>query len=575
MLHVDAAHPENKLTKTDLAVLVRRVAHGLRNHYGIGANGPNKDVVTVISYGQILVPALFFGIIAAGGVYSAASPSSTPSELARQITQGKSNLVICSSDHKDVATKAAAQSGVPLSRVLVAESWPSRSLKSLERGIEAISDKELRWQSITDPQQLKQSLILILWSSGTTGLPKGVSLSHQNFVAELYIIMVQNRMFVAKLLETDPQAYTPIPYRTVAHLPISHIAGVMGYLLVPIYNAGTVYWMRKYNWSEFLNYAKQYEITALYTVPSIYLRISKSPEVTDHFKHVMAASTGAAPMDGKLQTASNKRLGDGQTTMIGQTWGLSESTGAVTAVPVGQSDTTGCIGFILPNCELRMVDENFRDVEPGQEGELLIRAPVVMQGYFNNEEATRDAFHDFNDDGKGPWFCTGDIAVIRDEKFYIVDRRKELLKYKGLQVAPAEIENLLFTHPAVAEAAVVGVPAPDDPGTDLPRAYVVLEKGQSPQRAAGADASKLDTLSQTRYMDKKTTEIQSGSQGGLEEELKKYVADRLAQHKQLRGGIKFVPEIPKNAIGKFLRKDLRIRAKKEIEVERGTTKAKL
>lgn len=549
----------------------------------------------MISYGQILVPALFYGIIAAGGVYSAASPSSTSSELARQITQGKSNLVLCGSEHKDVAIKAAAQSKIPLSRVLVAESWPQISLRSLEGELDAISDKELEWQRITDPKQLKQSLILILWSSGTTGLPKGVSLSHLNVVAELYIVNIQNRMFVAKLLETDPQSYTPIAYRTVGHLPISHIAGVIGYLLLPFYNAGTVYWMRKYNWSDFLKYAKEYEITALYTVPSIYLRISKSPDVKDHFKNVMAASTGAAPMDGKLQTSSNKRLGDGQNTLIGQTWGLSESTGAVTAVPVGQSDVSGCIGYILPNCELRMVDENYKDVEPGQEGELLIRAPMVMEGYFNNEEATRDAFYDFKDDEGGHWFCSGDIAVIRDGKFYIVDRRKELLKYKGLQVAPAEIENLLFTHPAVAEAAVVGVPAPDDPTTDWPRAYVVLEQGRSPQgsaslvksaaseawpstpalnaqageqRAAGTDTSKLDTLSQTKYQD-------SSSDSGLEEELKRYVADRLAQHKQLRGGIKFVPEIPKNAIGKFLRKDLRIRAKKEIEVERGNAKAKL
>lgn len=278
---------------------------------------------------------------------------------------------------------------------------------------------------------------------------------------------------------------------------------------------------------------------------------------------------------------------------------------------------------------MRVVDEDCRDVEPGKEGELLIRAPVVMEGYFNNEQATKDAFHD-SGDGKGPWFCSGDIGVVRDAKFYVVDRKKELLKYKGLQIAPAELENLLFTHPAVAEAAVVGVPAPDDPGTDLPRAYIVLsersatsniassasgtwpttpalEAQGSQQRAVGQDSSKEDTLSQTRYMDQKKSSPTSsraptlGSAAGdsskqdtldqtrysdkggkqaesnsqLVEELQKYVADRLAQHKQLRGGIKFVPEIPKNAIGKFLRRDLRERAKKEIVEERGISRAKL
>ena len=319
-----------------------------------------------------------------------------------------------------------------------------------------------------------------------------------------------------------------------------------------------------------------------------------------------------------------------------------------------------------------MVDENYQDIEPGQEGELLIRAPVVMEAYFKNEKATKEAFYDFGD-GSAPWFCSGDIGVMRDGKFYIVDRKKELLKYKGLQVAPAELENLLFTHPAVAEAAVVGVPAPDDPTTDLPRAYVVLsskmgatekkasagtwpatpalEGEAAAQRAAsndtsksdtlsqtkyfdskdqaqsqtadsskqdtlsqtrytdqkeatmqtslpkstGSDSSKQDTLSQTRYSDTKETKASDSSkqdtlsqtrymdssktatqsEDDLAEELKKYVAERVAQHKQLRGGIKFVDELPRNAIGKFLRRDLRIRAKKEIEIERGVTKSKL
>lgn len=187
-----------------------------------------------------------------------------------------------------------------------------------------------------------------------------------------------------------------------------------------------------------------------------------------------------------------------------------------------------------------MVDENYQDVEPGQEGEMLVRSPLVTQGYFNNPEATKDTFH-------GDWFCTGDIAIMRNGKFYIVDRKKvsrlkkwtackeanemiqELLKYKGLQVAPAEIENLLFTHPKIQEAAVVGVNLPDDPGTDLPRAYVV------------ADPSQV-----------------------TEDEVKGFVKQKLAPYKQLRGGVVFVDELPKNAIGKYLRRELRDRAKKEL-----------
>lgn len=321
LLHVDAANPDVKLTKADLSDLTQRVAHGLRHQYGLGSNRIGQDVVTVISYGQVLIPAVYYGIIAAGGIYSAASPSSTISELARQIRTGKSNLIVCSSEHKDTVRAAAKECGVPESRILVVGSIPKLSLTSIDGQTNAISNQKLKWERITDSTKLKKTIITILWSSGTTGLPKGVALSHLNFVAETYIGTVQNRMFVENLLKTDPSAYTPVEVRTLGHLPISHIAGFMSYLILPIYAGGTVYWMKKYNWPDLLKYMKKYKITAFYTVPSIYLRISKSPDVTDHFQYVIAASTGAAPMDAKLQTSSNRRLGDGQNTFIGQTWG--------------------------------------------------------------------------------------------------------------------------------------------------------------------------------------------------------------------------------------------------------------
>ena len=364
-----------------------------------------------------MVPAALYGVIAAGGVYSAASPSATIAELSRQVEIGNSQLIICGEEHKDLAAKAAKEAGLPLKNVLLLDSAPSNwSLKSLDQSVKAISDQKLTWKKITDPKALKESLIVILWSSGTTGLPKGVMLSHLNLVAETYITSLSGRAWAAK--EMEKGTFVAKQHMTLAHLPISHIAGLFGYLIGPVYAGATVIWMRRYNWDELLKYLKQYPVTTWYTVPSIWLRISKSPEITDHFRALEGVATGAAPMDGPLMQGVNRKVADGTRKLIGQTWGLSETTGAVTAIPKGESDDTGCIGFILPGVELRMVDDNFEDVDSEtQEGELIVRSPLVTNGYFNNAKATEEAFHD-------GWFCSGDIGVMRDGKFYIVDRKK-------------------------------------------------------------------------------------------------------------------------------------------------------
>ncbi|ORY16779.1 4-coumarate-CoA ligase [Clohesyomyces aquaticus] len=518
-LHLSAANPAIHLTKATLRVLTERIAHFLRHSLSVGSQGSYKDVVVVCSSGQPAVAALFFGIIAAGGIFSAASPSHTPEELARQVTQGKSKVLVVSSDKREVGLKAAQLAGLPLDRVLILEGEPQWELKCVGGGksLDAVNGEQMTWRRVTDEEELKRSLIVLLYSSGTTGVPKGVMLSHYNLVAQLYIPSIQARAHVAAAVEAGEPA--PSPFKTLAHLPIAHIAGVFGYLISPFFSGGSVYWMSKFSWKPFLEYFKSLQITGFYTVPSIYLRIAKSPDVTDQFDTVEVAITGAAPMDAELQQAANRRLGKGKT-RISQTWGLSETTGAVTAMPRGASDITGSISPVLPNMEMRCVDDEYRDVTPGQPGELIVRGPFVTNGYYDNEEATKATFHQ-------DWFLTGDIAVERSGKFYIVDRKKELLKYKGLQIAPAELENHLITHEKILEAAVVGVPI--EGGSEVPRAYVVLRE-----------------------------------RGGLsEEDVKAFVRGHLAEYKQLRGGVRFVDELPKNAVGKILRRELRDKARVE------------
>lgn len=311
----------------------------------------------------------------------------------------------------------------------------------------------------------------------------------------------------------------PFEYRTIAHLPVAHIAGIQGYLINPFYMGGPVYWMPRFDFAQFLEYNKKYRITFFFTVPPIYLLIAKSSGVTDQFATLEIAISGAAPLGKDLQHAASQKLG-GPDCFISQTWGLSETTGSATIMPMDMADDTGSVSPLIPNMLARIVDDDGRDVEPGKPGEVLVKGPVVCKGYYQNEAANKEAF-------TGDWFHTGDIAEFRNGLFYIVDRKKELIKYKGLQVAPAELEALLLNHDDILDAAVIGVDA--DGGTnEVPRAYVV------------ADKAKI-----------------SGQQ------IVEYVKRNVASYKQLRGGVVFLDVIPKSPSGKILRKDLRLLAKRE------------
>lgn len=174
MIHCEAAEPSIAITKAQARDSTKSIAYSLRHKFGIGANGPGKDVVVCISSGNALLPIAFYGIVAAGGVYSAASSSFTAAELARQIKQGSCNLLFCSEDVQDVAKQAAKACEIPLERVLVIRSGIARSVTPIE-GTENHLDSEgkLDWQRITDRVELENSLVCLLYSSGTTGIPKG------------------------------------------------------------------------------------------------------------------------------------------------------------------------------------------------------------------------------------------------------------------------------------------------------------------------------------------------------------------------------------------------------------------
>ncbi|TQS32833.1 hypothetical protein Golomagni_06840, partial [Golovinomyces magnicellulatus] len=478
-IHAEPRDPTRVITKKHARDLTRQLAYFLRNTYGIGESGLNKDVVVSITTGQSALSCLFFGVVAAGGIYAPASHASTASDLARQLKDGPGKLLVCSSEFVNVAEEAAELANLPWSSILVYTSHPQVSLASLDGSIACDFKGSLEWKRITNKTALEKSRICILYSSGTTGLPKGVLLSHMNLVSGVFLPAHANR----PVYDRWGREGQPFVMRTIAHLPPAHIAGLEGYLINPFFHGGIVYWMQNYNFADFLRYSGELHQTYLFTVPPVYIAAAKNPAVKNQFALVRHCKSGAAPLSEELQDLAGKRFGCGK---LSQAWGLSETSGTVTHVPADADFTMGSIGMLMHN------------------------------GYHNNPEANANAF------SKDGWFKTGDILEKRGSEFFVVDRKKELIKYKGLQVAPAELEGLIASSPLVLDAAVIGIPQNN---TEVPLAYVVL---------APTATGKV-----------------------TEQDIAQMVKDKVANHKQLRGGVKIVDAIPRSASGKILRKELK------------------
>lgn len=353
---------------------------------------------------------MFFAVIAAGGIYGAASSGLTATELAGQIQKSKSNLVIASEDMMPVALEAARKSQIPTDRILILDSMRNgRRLSPLtKRSFNYLTEcQELPWEKITDKLTLENTIAALVFSSGTTGAPKGVSISHRNFVAEAIMTQATIKTYLSRTGKN-------FDYRVIAHLPSAHIAGLQGYFINGTMAGGIVFWMSKFVFEDFVHAAKIHRPTFLNTVPSVYLRIAKSPFVTDQFHSIQHAQSGAAPMGLELQRMAESKF----TCKLSQSWGLTETTGTVTWLPWDRDDGTGSVGMIIPNTRIKIVDDDGVDVPDSHRGEILVKGPNVTQGYWENPMATAESF---TSDG---WYRTGDIGQCRDGKLYILDRKK-------------------------------------------------------------------------------------------------------------------------------------------------------
>ena len=439
----------------------------------------------------------FYGITKAGAVVTTINSGYREREVAHQISDSDCELLILHGSLQELFADTAKLLKRPVG-TLVIEPEKSESLSFWDLIGE---HKDEAPEVAIDPEV---DLAALPYSSGTTGLTKGVMLSHFNLVSNVQQLLGLTGL--AKIVESDI---------VLVHLPLFHIYGMNILMNGSIGSGATQVMMGRFVLKEFLDLIEEQKVTKLFTVPPVGLALSDASNLTGHdLSSLNLAFFGAAPLSAELQERIQKEL----SCPVIQGYGLTESsplTNADYAEP--QLQKLGSIGPGAADTEQKIVDVEDSSIEMpyGETGELIVRGPQVMKGYYKNEEATAETIsQDF-------WLHTGDIGVMDDEGYvWILDRKKELIKYKGFQVPPAELEGLLIEHPEVADAAVIGLP--DLESGEIPKAFVVKSTG-----------SKV-----------------------TESELREYIAEKVATFKQIRA-VEFVETIPKNPSGKILRRLLK------------------
>lgn len=473
------------LTYGQVAGAIRLVAASLAQR-GFGKG----DVFAIYSPNLPEYAIAFHAVATLGGIVTTANPLYTAHELTHQLQDANAQYLLTVPPFMDKAQEAAQAAGIKEIFVFgeAAGATPFAALLQ--------SDGKLPAVTIAP-----DDVVALPYSSGTTGLPKGVMLTHRNLIAN-----------IAQLVGMPPDECTVREDDVLMGiLPFFHIYGMIVIMNYALHVGGTVITMPRFDMEQFLSLIQQYKITYANLVPPIVLGLAKHPLVDNYdLSSLRTIISGAAPLGAALEKECSTRLG----CIVSQGYGMTEAS-PVTHLRLYRDGAAkpGSIGPAIPNTACKVADIVTGAALPaGAEGELWLRGPQVMKGYLNNPTASGNTV-----DREG-WLHTGDIGYVdEDGFFYIVDRLKELIKYKGMQVAPAEIEATLLTHPAIADAAVIG--KADEEAGEVPKAFVVL-KGE-----ATAD------------------------------QIMAFIAERVAPHKRVRE-VAIINQIPKSASGKILRRVL-------------------
>jgi acyl-CoA synthetase (AMP-forming)/AMP-acid ligase II len=463
---------------------VRRVAAGLSER------GFKKgDVLGILSPNIPEYGIAFHAVAILGGINTTINPLYTADEVGHQLHDSGAKLLVTIPQFADKAREAAREANIE-ELFVFGEAEGATPFASL-------------LESTGEPPHVeinpREDLVALPYSSGTTGLPKGVMLTHHNLVSNL--------------CQMDGLNYFARDDTLIAVLPLFHIYGLVVILNMGLRMGATIVTMPRFDLDQFLQIVQNYHVTLAHLVPPIVLGLTKCPEVDDYdLSKLKTIFSGAAPLGEKISSACRERLN----CSIRQGYGMTETSPVTHSTPAGDNVKLGSVGPPAPNTECKVVHpETGVELGPNEEGEICVRGPQIMKGYLNKPEATAhtiDADH---------WLHTGDIGYAdEDGDFFIVDRVKELIKYKGFQVAPAELEGLLLSHPAIADAAVI--PIPDEEAGELPKAFIVL-KGEA-----------------------------------TAEEIMDFIEEQVAPHKKIRE-VEFIDKIPKSLSGKILRRVLKER----------------
>ncbi|KAL8998569.1 MAG: hypothetical protein Q9169_002409 [Polycauliona sp. 2 TL-2023] len=469
------------------------------------------ETVALFSPNTIWYPVAMLGVLRAGGVMSGASPAYNVEEMTYALKTANAKFLMTIPSSMEVAMAAAQKAGIPKERIFLLEGYVE-GYTTMQKLLDIGRSYGREWRQVPSfkipkGKQNKDVCGLLSFSSGTTGLPKAVMISHLNVIAQSLQI----------------QPITPSDHdKVLAVLPCFHITALNHALHLPVLLNAEVYMLPAFTMKDMLDVTVKYKIKELLIVPPILIRLVRDPIVDQYdLSHIRRFSTGAAPISEEIIQLLQKKFPQ---TKFKQGYGMTESCSCITAHPPSKYDYkyAHAVGTLIPSTEAKIIDLDGHELGINEPGEVLARGPQVVMGYLNNPKATVETFD------KDGWLHTGDQGFIDEEGLLtITDRIKEMIKVKGIGVAPAELEDLLLGHPDVEDTAVLGIL--DDYSGERPKAYVVPKSGVAGDEALG-------------------------------KVLIEYVKERKTRHKWIKE-IEFVEEIPKSASGKILRRVLKDKSK--------------